>query len=60
MKKEISPAVTIAIIVVVALLAGYFLFMRSDTGSVKGNVAQSKNAKKDDTVTMPTQDGVAK
>lgn len=60
MKKEINPGIVIAIIAVVVIIAGYFLFMRSDTGSVKGNTAQSKNAKKDDTVTAPTADGVAK
>ena len=48
MKKELNPAITISIVVVIVLIVGYFLFMRSDTGSVSGEVAH-KNAAKQET-----------
>ena len=48
MKKEMNPTIAITLVVIVALIAGYFLIIRSDTGSVSGEVAQ-KNTKKDAT-----------
>jgi len=43
MKKEINPAITISIVVVVVLIVGYLLFVRSDTGSTSGEVVHKKN-----------------
>ena len=42
MKKEINPAITISIVVVVVLIVGYLLFVRSDTGSTSGEVVHKK------------------
>jgi len=47
MKKEMNPAITISIVVVVVLIVGYFLFMRSDTSSVSGEVAHKNAAKQE-------------
>ena len=47
MKKEMNPAITISIVVVIVLIVGYFLFVRSDTGSVSGEVAHKKDVKQE-------------
>jgi hypothetical protein len=44
LKKELNPAIALSVVAVVVLLAGYFLFMRSDTGTVSGEVAHTKSA----------------
>lgn len=59
MKKELNPAIAIAAVVIVVLIAGYFLFMHSDKGAVAG-VAQTKTDKKEDAGTAPPDPSVAK